>query len=71
MKMMTEPLWWGRGAKNCLAVTRHKNGPYTEIFIGNGKTQEVGPAIHLADDEFQKLIDFLQDVHDGKEMKNG
>lgn len=39
-----EPLWWGRGARNCIAVVPRDNGPFHRIFIGNGKTEEAGYA---------------------------
>ena len=66
-----EPLWWGRGARDCLAIWPNKNGPYHEIFIGNGKTREKGPHIQIMDHELDDLITFLQDVRDGKDLKNG
>ena len=70
-KKYTEPLWWGRGARNCFAVWPNKNGPYHEIYIGNGKTQEKGSTVQLMDHELDSLIGFLQDVRDGNEMENG
>ena len=55
-----EPLWWGRGSDNCLAIVMDDNGPYHRLFIGNGKTGEAGPDMHLATDELENLIAFLE-----------
>ena len=67
----TEPLWFGRGARNCLAVWPNKNGPYHEIYIGNGKTGEAGPDIQIMDHELDELIVFLQRIRNGTSPENG
>jgi len=66
-----EPLWWGRGARNCLAVWPNKNGPYHEIYIGSGKTGEAGPYIQIMDDELDDLVLFLQRIRNGTSPENG
>ena len=67
----TEPLWWGRGARNCLAVWPNKFGWYHEIYIGSGKTNEAGPSIQVMDDELDSLILFLQNIRNGTSPENG
>lgn len=67
----TEPLFFGRGARNCLAVWPNKNGPYHEIYIGSGKTGEVGPDIQIMDHELDELIIFLQHIRNGTSPENG
>lgn len=66
-----EPLWWGRGARNCIAVWPNKNGPYHEIYIGNGKTGETGPSIQIMDDELDDFVLFLQRIRNGTSPENG
>ena len=66
-----EPLWFGRGAGNCLAVWPNKNGWYHEIYIGSGKTGEAGPRMKIMDDELDELVLFLQRIRNGTSPENG
>ncbi len=60
-----EPLWWGRGAQNCLAIWPNKNGPYHQIFIGNGKVGTEGEKMEVATDELIEMAIFLLQVANG------
>ena len=62
--------WWGRGATNCFAIWPRKNGPYHEIFIGNGKTGEEGHKMQIDDIGLGNLIIFLMQVRNGFPPEN-
>ena len=70
-KHRKEPLWFGRGASACLAIWPNKNGPYHEIFIGNGKTGEKGMHMQMMDHELDELVIFLLRVRGGTCPENG
>lgn len=67
----TEPLWWGRGARNCFAIWPNRNGPNHEIFIGNGKVGVEGEKMTVANDELIALAIFLLEVANGSAPENG
>ncbi len=62
-----EPLWFGRGSSECLAIWPNKNGPYHEIYIGNGKNENGArsPAMQIQDHDLDELIIFLLRVRGG------
>lgn len=71
-----EPLWWGRGSTNCLALIKNHNGPYHRIFISTGRKggeniNADGLPLNLMDFELKELGQFLIDVANGKEFENG
>lgn len=71
-----EPLWWGRGSTNCLALVRNHNGPYHKLFISTGRKggselNTDGPALNLMDFELKELGQFFIDIANGKDFKNG
>ena len=71
-----EPLWWGRGSSNCLALERNANGPYHKIYISQGgkhadEHRQDGISMSLMDFELRELGQFFIDVADGKPFENG
>ena len=72
-KHRKEPLWFGRGASECLAIWPNKNGPYHEIYIGNdkGEYNQSGPHMQIMDHDLDELIIFLLRVRGGTCSENG